>query len=657
MSIEITIRNIRGISELDETLAPGLHVRALRNGAGKSTLAACISACLGRDEDPMNIGGGYVRLGAMAGAAVAEMIDTSAGWRVAWKPGGARGSQFEVSGPAPLAPEIAASAFRALDAGSAKRRAQRWLDAVGMEPLTRDDLIGALCEELGDDVPAQRTAAHLAEEILSDPEHGWQRAEKIAQQRAKDGRDRWESAVAQADGQSRRWGTAVGAQWRPTGWTDGHEGLPLETIDRRLHDLEEERRARTEFRAELDQAAVAAGEAAERRARLEREAARLEERLAQEVETPDQSSEQLEARIAELDAEIDAAAAVEDPPQTTDVEKLADEAAALRGSLRDARRYVRMAEIDLSVAEKELAEAQREATACPTCGRAYDDTPDSQRQAISARLADVEAAREELAESQAAVPDDAAVQAAAAAHENAASERREALRVHRVLQCRLSALETERKTLIDEATANALRRHEMIRVREQLRGTLSRVRAELSELVVPALPLPSEIEFADQRIDEISSDIRELREWRTRIYAYETARDAHRGVMRWRQIGHLVGPEGIRRVRLLAASEWLRAALQAMSERVSEMSDIGRLTLDEDFELRWDDRPLQILSAGERWLATALIRVAVAAHASLPVVALDDGERVDKERRDVMHRVLDEFGRRSALAILVMDVA
>ena len=348
---------------------------------------------------------------------------------------------------------------------------------------------------------------------------------------------------------------------------------------------------------------------------------------------------------------------MEDPPQTTDVEKLADEAAALRGSLRDARRYVRMAEIDLSVAEKALAEAQREATACPTCGRAYDDTPDSQRQAISARLADVEAAREELAESQAAVPDDAAVQAAAAAHENAASERREALRVHRVLQCRLSDLEAERKALIDEATANALRRHEMIRVREQLRGTLSRVKVELSELVVPALPLPSEIEFADQRIDEISSDIRELREWRTRIYAYETARDAHRGVMRWRQIGHLVGPEGIRRDRLLAASEWLRAALQAMSERVSELSDIGRLTLDEDFELRWDDRPLQLLSAGERWLATALIRVAVAAHASLPVVAIDDGERVDKERRDVMHRVLDEFGRRSGLAIILLEVA
>ena len=674
MRLEIT--NVRGIESRTVTLNPGVVTRLeLADGGGKTTVAACVAACLGRDPDPLGLGvsmlSGYVRRGAEKESARAVLVDDD--WSVAWE---VIAGTFTVSGDAPKPPAIVTSALQpAWALGTKAEVAEAWLEALLTGEITEADVVKAVADALGADVPnADRVARQLAGDVMADPLEGWARAEKYCAERARDAKAQWVEVVA-TDGEAANYGVRRAADWHPKAWSPDLEGASVASMEASVHDLTEAEQwardavAQEEAREEAvreDTRRLAA--ARQRVADLEAEAAALAGREDPELgglaEAAQADVRQLEDALqAAVEAQTAAAERYDAEIRKRDVasRKMEEADAALaadRDRLDGLRRTVASAKAKLARLQNAY---EAETGNCPHCGQPWDAAKEQQADAHSLALeAEREVADAEAAQQDAA-PDPAVQEAAEAAREawNAAGVRLSVIASERTPA---SAAVTEAQRALNEAqaTLSALRRRQSDAktgpTLDGIRGQQREAQALVDSLDEhlqngSAAPLAERRQEAQERHHAATDERRRAEVGLAALRAYEAAQRAHRLATVWTAAKDVLSPErGMRRERLDHRVNRLNAFLARFADTLGlpkvGLADGGRLAV------QWERAPIALASTSERWLVAGFIRSAVAVMHKAPVAVLDGANIVTGKRRVVLKETLEAMARSTGTAVL-----
>ncbi len=244
MTLTLTCRGLRSVTEAVISIGTGLTLVVGSNGAGKSSCATAAAALLTRDGKLGRTKEDRARglVGDQARAASVTLAGPAGEVRITWPEG-----EVVQRGDAPQASRIAAGLDRPA-AVDAKARAAMLLASLKAEPAEQEWL--AACAEEPSDagpvVPAT-VATQAWKRIARD---GWDAAVKALSDEGRDAKAIWRRIASASSYPSKG-----AAQWQPAGYE--HEDLTLIAVETAEADLAEARAARDTM---LKAAAVGAAE-------------------------------------------------------------------------------------------------------------------------------------------------------------------------------------------------------------------------------------------------------------------------------------------------------------------------------------------------------------------------------------------------------------
>ena len=228
MGIAITINNTLGITHAEIELPDSGVVEVIGpNASGKTSLAICAQAVLSHEINPLGLSGpqakrAYPNDRDEASTAHVELV-SHVGNSAMWHP--ASGKLHARLEDAPFASRAAVGL---VDFAGSKAAAVA-LEFQGALLPPADEVIAKVREHLANYIPAGDLKGVI--EMLR--ERGWQPAQAVYAERAKQSKRQWSKITG------RTYGVRVAADWQPEGWQADHDSLTREQAEAGVVDARE----------------------------------------------------------------------------------------------------------------------------------------------------------------------------------------------------------------------------------------------------------------------------------------------------------------------------------------------------------------------------------------------------------------------------------
>ena len=179
---------------------------------------------------------------------------------------------------------------------------------------------------------------------------------------------------------------------------------------------------------------------------------------------------------------------------------------------------------------------------------------------------------------------------------------------------------------------------------ERQRIAAERAAAELATLPdVAKTSTAQELEHAREEVRRTEDDLLAFR-------AHRDARATHRSIIENDGVVEALKPDGLRLKKLRAAVLDFNAQLVAICVKAGW----GRVRLDEGLAISYDDRPLSLVSASQRFRASVAVQLALAVLDRSAVVVIDAADILDVAGRNGLVKMLREFDDVAALVCMTM---